>query len=81
MFNFKTMIITTILVKILLITIVCYIVTTFKYLGSLLTNQNSIQEEIKCRLKAGNSCYYSVQTLLSSRLLSKNLKIKIYIKQ
>ena len=49
-----------------------------KYLGSLLTNQNSIQEEIKCRLKAGNSCYYSVQTLLSCRLLSKNLKIKIY---
>ena len=51
---------------------------TFKYLGSLLTNQSSIQEEIKCRLKAGNSCYYSVQTLLSSPLLSKNLKIKIY---
>ena len=32
-------------------------VETFKYLGSLLTKQNSIQEEIKCRLKAGNSCY------------------------
>ena len=31
-------------------------VKTFKYLGSLLTNKNSIQEEIKCRLKAGNSC-------------------------
>ena len=29
-------------------------VKTFKYIGSLLTNQNSIQEEIKCRLKAGN---------------------------
>ena len=42
-----------------------------------MTNQNSIQEEIKCRLKAGNSCYYSVQTLLSSRT-SKNLKIKIH---
>ena len=53
-------------------------VKTFKYLGPLLTNHNSIQEEIKCRLKAGNSCYCSVQTLLSSRLLSKNLKIKIY---
>ena len=53
-------------------------VKTFKYLGSLLTNQNYIQEEIKCRLKAGNSCYYSVQTHLSPRLLSKNLKIKIY---
>jgi len=50
----------------------------FKYLGSLLTNQNYIHEEIKCRLKAGNSCLYSVQTLLSSRLLSENLKIKIY---
>ena len=35
-------------------------VEIFKYLGSLFTNQNSIQEEIKCRLKAGNSCYYSV---------------------
>ena len=38
-------------------------VKTFKYLGSLVTNQNFIQDEIKCRLKAGNSCYYSVQTL------------------
>ena len=53
-------------------------VKTFKYLGSLVTNQNSIQKEIKCRLQAGNPCYYSVQTLLFSRLLSKNLNIKIY---
>ena len=29
---------------------------TFKFLGSLLRNQNSIHKEIKCRLKAGNSC-------------------------
>ena len=41
-------------------------VKIFKCLDSLLTNQNSVQEEIKCRLKAGNSCYYSVQTLVSS---------------
>ena len=41
-------------------------VKTSKYLGSLLKNQNYIQKEIKYRLKAGNSCYYSVQTLLSS---------------
>ena len=53
-------------------------VKTFKYLGSLGTNQNFTQEEIKCRLKAGKSCYYSVQTLLSSQLLYYNLKIKIY---
>src|SRR5215469_10184143 len=53
-------------------------VEEFKYLGTTLTNQNSIQEEIKSRLKAGKACYYSVQNLLSSSLLSKNLKIKIY---
>ena len=50
----------------------------FKYLGTALTNKNSIQEEIKIRLKSGNACYYSVQNLLSSSLLSKNLKVKIY---
>ena len=50
----------------------------FKYLGTTLTNKNSIQEEIKSRLKLGNACYYSVQKLLSSSLLSKNLKIEIY---
>ena len=53
-------------------------VEEFKYLGTTLTNQNAIQEEIKSRLRSGNVCYYSVQNLLFSRLLSKNLKIKIY---
>ena len=43
-----------------------------------LTNKNSIQEEIKSRLKVGSACYYPVQNLLSSSLLSKKLKIKIY---
>ena len=49
----------------------------FKYLGT--TNQNSIAEEIKSRLESGNTCFHSVRNLLSSRLLSKNLKIRIYI--
>ena len=53
-------------------------VEEFKYLGTTLTNQNSILEEIKSRLRSGNACYHSVQNLLSSRFLSKNLKIKIY---
>ena len=53
-------------------------VEEFKYLGRMLTNKNSIQEEIKRRLKLWNACYHSVQNLLSSSLLSKNLKIKIY---
>ena len=53
-------------------------VEEFKYLGTNLTNQNSIAEEIKSRVRSGNACYHSVQNLLSSSLLSKNLKIKIY---
>jgi hypothetical protein len=53
-------------------------VEEFKYLGTTLTNQNSIQEEIKGRLKLGNLCCKSRQNLLPSSLLSKNLKIKIH---
>ena len=46
-------------------------------MGTTLTNQNSILEEIKSRLNSGNASYHSVQNLLSSSFLSKNLKIKI----
>jgi len=53
-------------------------VEKFKYLGTTLTYQNSIQEEIKNRLKSRNACCHSVQNLLSSSWLSKNVKIKIY---
>jgi hypothetical protein len=53
-------------------------VSQFKYLGATVTNQNLIQEEIKRRLNSYNACYHSVQSLLSYRLLSKNLKIRIY---
>jgi hypothetical protein len=53
------------------------IVAQFRYLGTTVTNQNSIQEEIS-RLNSGNACYHSVQNLLCSRLLSKKLKIRIY---
>ena len=50
----------------------------FRYLGTTLTHQNSIQEESKCRLKSGNAYYYSAQNPLSSSLLSKNVNIKTY---
>ena len=53
-------------------------VGSVKILALDLTNQNSIPEETKSRLRSGNACYHSVQNLLSFRLLSKNLKIKIY---
>jgi len=53
-------------------------VEEFKYLETTLTNQNYFQVEIKSRLKSGKARYHSVQNILSSSLLSKNLKIKIY---
>jgi len=49
-----------------------------RYLVTILTDQNSIYEEMKTRLRSKNACYHWVQSLLSSSLLSKNIKIKVY---
>jgi hypothetical protein len=46
----------------------------FIYLGTILTNQNSIHEDINSMTKSWIACYHSVQ---SYSLLSKNIKIKI----
>jgi hypothetical protein len=53
-------------------------VEEFKYFGRTSTYENPIQEEMKCGLKSRNVCYYSVQNLSSSSLLSRNIKIKTY---
>jgi hypothetical protein len=52
-------------------------VAQFKYSRTTIKNQNLIQEKIKRGLNSGNACYHSVQNLLSSRLLSKHIKIRI----
>jgi sorting nexin-29 len=53
-------------------------VAELKYLETTLTDQNCMQEEIKSRLNSGNAYYHSVQSLLSSHLLSRNVKVKTY---
>jgi uncharacterized membrane protein len=53
-------------------------VEKFKNLGTTLTYQYDIHDEIRSRLNSGSACYYSVQNVSSSSLISKNLKIKVY---
>jgi hypothetical protein len=53
-------------------------VAQFKYLVTTVANKNLIQEEIKKKLNSGNACYHSVQKILFSRLLTKNIKIRIF---
>ena len=51
-------------------------VEKFRYLGLTVTNTNGMREEIKRRINMGNACYYSLEKMLSSGLLSKKLKVK-----
>jgi hypothetical protein len=50
----------------------------FKYLGDTVTNQKLFQKATKVILNSGKVYYHSVESILSSHLLSKNVGIKIY---
>ena len=53
-------------------------VEKFKYLGVTVRNTYDIRKEIKRRINVGNACYYSLEKILSSHLLSKKLKVNTY---
>jgi len=54
-------------------------VKSFKYLGSIVNRNNSIEEEIKGRISLGNKAFYANQDLFKSKLLTKNSKLRMYI--
>jgi len=53
-------------------------VNSFKYLGTMVNTDNSIEEEIKERIAAGNMAHHVHKTLFSSKLLSLNVKLQLY---
>jgi len=53
-------------------------VQSYKYLGSTVNSDNSIQEEFQNRITLGYKAYYANQLLFKSRLVSKKLKMKLY---
>jgi hypothetical protein len=58
---------------------VCYeLKDKFIYLGSLITEDNEIAEEIKERLAKGSRCYFSLLPILKFRRVSREYKVKIY---
>ena len=53
-------------------------VNSFKYLGALVNSDNSIEEEIKERIAAGNRAYHVHKKLFTSKLISRNVKLQLY---
>jgi len=50
----------------------------YKYLGSTVSSDNLIEEEIQNRITLGNKAYYANQFLFKSRFVSKKLKMRLY---
>ncbi|KAL4100807.1 hypothetical protein QTP88_020836 [Uroleucon formosanum] len=54
-------------------------VSLFKYLGSIITQDNELKTEVSSRIQLANKGYYGLEKVLKSRTLSKNLKIRMYM--
>jgi len=54
-------------------------VSQFKYLWSMITKDNNIKTEVSTRIQLANKGYYELEKVLKSKVLSKNLKIKMYM--
>jgi hypothetical protein len=53
-------------------------VQSYKYLGSTVNSDKSIEEEIQYRITLGNKAYYANQFLFKTTLVSKKSKLKLY---
>ena len=58
--------------------VTCEGVADFIYLGTLISNDNSVQKEIQRRILAGNRTYFAAISLFRNRLLSRATKIRLY---
>jgi len=54
-------------------------VDQFKYLGSIITQDNDIKTEISMRLQSANKCFFGLSKIFRSRAISKNLKVRMYL--
>ncbi|KAL4143757.1 hypothetical protein QTP88_006044 [Uroleucon formosanum] len=54
-------------------------VDQFKYLGSIITQDNDIKTEISMRLQSANKCFFGLIKMFRSRAVSKNLKVRMYL--
>jgi hypothetical protein len=52
--------------------------SSYKYLGSIVNGDNTIEVEIKTRIIQGNKAYYANQTLFKSKLIAKSLKLHLF---
>jgi len=63
-------------IAVLLVSLVSFDATTLCVVGTTVTSRNCSQEQIKIRINSRNVYYHSVKNLLSSRLVSKHLRLK-----